>query len=136
MSTSDKELLLRVRGRWFAAAFFCAVFSLVYEYFSHGVMSLFMVGMFLAPLLLGAGAAALLLRFATRCPDLLARQLWLCGTVTWTLASCLAGVFEIYGAPAPLVRVHWFVGGALLVLALLRYALYREDGGECATETE
>ena len=76
-------------------------------------MSLFMVGQFLFPLLLGAGAAKLLQRRGKAYPDSLTLSMWRLGTVTLTLASCLTGVFEIYGAPAPLVQAHWYAGAAL-----------------------
>ncbi len=84
-------------------------------------MSLFMVGQFLFPLLLGAGAATLLLHCGKVYPDALTLSLWRLGTVTLTLASCLTGVFEIYGAPAPLVQAHWYAGAALLLAAAIRY---------------
>lgn len=123
MSTSDKQRLTAAAKRWFLAAFGCAVFSLVYEYFGHGVLSAFMLFQFLFPLVLGTGAALLLRRAAPRCPDALSLGLWRLGVVTLTLGCCLTGVFDIYGAPAPLVTVHWCLGGALCLVGALRYAL-------------
>lgn len=84
-------------------------------------MSLFMMGQFLFPLTLGTGAAKLLQRCGRVYPDSVTLTLWRLGVVTLTLASCLTGVFEIYGAPAPLLRTHWIVGTALLLLAAARY---------------
>jgi len=40
--------------RYLLAALGCAVLSAVYECFSHGVCSVWMIGLFLFPLLLGA----------------------------------------------------------------------------------
>ena len=88
-------------------------------------MSLFMMGQFLFPLTLGTGAAKLLQRRGKIYPDSLTRTLWRLGVVTLTLASCLTGVFEIYGAPAPLLRAHWIVGTALLLRTL---TCMREEG--------
>lgn len=122
MSTSDNnERLQTAAKRWFLAAFGCAVFSLIYEYFGHGVLSIFMLFQFLFPLVLGTGAAELLLWRQWPTPDGVTLGLWRLGVVTLTIASCLTGVFEIYGAPAPLVNVHWCVGGGLLLIAALRY---------------
>lgn len=121
MSTSDKQRLQTAAKRWFLAAFGCAVFSLVYEFFGHGVLSVFMMFQFVFPLLLGTGVAALLLKWDRQYPDGLTLSLWRMGVVTLTLASCLTGVFEIYGAPSPLVKVHWYLGAALTVAAALRY---------------
>lgn len=123
MSTSDKQRLKKAAERWFLAAFGCAVFSLVYEYFGHGVLSVFMLFQFVFPLVLGAGAAALLLKRDRRYPDGVTLAFWRLGVITLTAASCLTGIFEIYGAPAPLVRIHWCLGAFLTITAALRYLL-------------
>ena len=48
-----KEDLIKARNRFAAAALGCMVFAAVYECFSHGVFSPFMLLAFLFPLLLG-----------------------------------------------------------------------------------
>lgn len=143
MSTSDKGPLRQAVRGWGLAAFCCAVFSLIYEWFGHGVLSAFMLFQFAFPLVLGAGTAAALLRWEKApCPGRTLRRLWRCGVGTLTLASCLTGVFEIYGAAAPLIAVYWCLGGALCLAAALGYgrSLRRSapagEGGEIQTKED
>ena len=49
-----KDILIKTRNRFAAAALGCMVFAAVYECFSHGVFSPFMLLAFLFPLLMGA----------------------------------------------------------------------------------
>jgi hypothetical protein len=120
LSTSVK------RGRtlraWLGTSAFCGLFSAVYEHFSHGVYSNFMIFLFLVPLL-GGVLPALLLRLLPRLrrPAAAARRLWNSAVAALTLGTCLTGVFEIYGAPSALVRVYWWAGGALLAAALIAW---------------
>lgn len=125
MYTSDNE---RFRGRkltcrWLSASLFCGFFSVVYEHFSHGVYSNFMIWLFLFPLVLGAlpFAAVKLLHLPT--PAYFAENTYNSGVATLTVGSCLAGVFEIYGAPSAYVRWYWIVGGILVIVGLAAYLM-------------
>ena len=89
-----------------------AIFGLVYERFSHGVLSGFMVFAFLIPLL--GGAAQLLPIFRRRSPFL-----WNCGILTLTVGSLVRGVLDIYGTTSRLCGVYGVVGWGFLLLALL-----------------
>ena len=121
MSTSDKKLLRRQALRFAAASLFCGFFAAVYEHFSHGVYSNYMVWLFLWPLLGAAPAYGLTLLRSAPCPALAIRNLWASGVATLTVGSCLKGVFEIYGASAPLVKTYWYAGAGLLALAAVFY---------------
>lgn len=107
--------------RWLAAAAFCGVFAAVYEHFSHGVYSGYMLYMFLFPLLLGAvpSLAFALSRWAVPSPA--CRTLWTCGTATLTVGSCVSGVLYIYGTTSDLASYYWIAGGALLAIAAVIY---------------
>ncbi len=94
-----------------------ALFGGVYEVFSHGVWSAWMVYAFAFPLALDAlpfGWLALRRRPLPR--------RWVCrlhhsGVAALTVGSIMEGVFAIYGTTSRLTVVYWIVGGALLVLA-------------------
>ena len=80
---------------------FCLLIFLVYNIFSHGVLSFFMTFLFLWPLLLGVFPAFLLFLhmknkrvFLRSCVPL---RLWRSGVAAITMASLLRGVFEIAG---------------------------------------
>jgi hypothetical protein len=109
LSASDKKIQRRAALRYVLISLFCGFFAAVYEHFSHGVYSNYMICLFVWPLL-GALPCLLLRVF----PPLLSRNLWGAGVATLTVGSCLKGVFEIYGTTAPLVLVYWYAGAALL----------------------
>ena len=90
----------------------CILFGAVYELFSHGVWSCFMICAFAFPLLLGAIPFFLLRKrgksFPGRAADLIHA-----GVAALTVGSILQGALEIYGTSNPLTLAHWAVGGAL-----------------------
>lgn len=125
MCTSDDRHFRtgKLARRWLAASLFCGFFSAVYEHFSHGVYSSFMIWLFLFPLILGVlpFAAVRLLHLPT--PAHFAENSYDLGVVTLTVGSCLTGVFEIYGAPSEYVRWYWIVGSALAAVGLAAYLM-------------
>ena len=91
----------------------CILFGAVYELFSHGVRSCFMICAFAFPLLLGAIPFFLLRKrgksFPGRAADLIHA-----GVAALTAGSILQGVLEIYGTSNPLTAVYWTAGGVLV----------------------
>lgn len=124
MSTSDKGTARTIVVRYAVVAAFCGIFSAVYEHFSHGVYSGFMVFLFAFPLVLGVVPALLacLLPHA-RIPVGMARDAWGSAVATLTFGSCLEGIFEIYGSTSAFVLVYWIVGAALAVVAVVAFVL-------------
>ena len=101
---------------------FAAVTALggfVYEQFSHGVYSDFMVYAFLPPLVLGA--CPLLIR-ALRGKALLGRwcvRLYHWGIIALTVGCLFQGALEIYGTTSRLVMGYWIAGGACFAGSLV-----------------
>ncbi len=119
MFTSDTERLDAAR-RWLVTdsvwALLCAVFSAIYESFSHDVISLWMVLLFLFPLLGGVLPAWLFLKRG-KAPGAFPLALWRCGVATLGVGSCIKGVLEIYGTASGYQAIYWAAGGAMLALA-------------------
>ena len=121
MYTSERlsrQRLLHAHGlRLLFAAAFTAFFGAVYEHFSFGVWSFWMVYAF-APFLMGA--IWLLILPTRKC---LPRDLFLGllepGLVTLTLGMLLAGVIEIYGTENRLLPVLPIAGGLLVLAAVI-----------------
>lgn len=127
MSASNKKEAVRTVGIYLGLTVFWGVFSLIYEHFSHGVYSNYMIDLFLFPLIGGVLPFTLLWRLPkVRYPILLARNAWHCGLITLTVGSCLKGIFDIYGTTAPLVRVYWAAGTVLMVFGLGAYLLQKK----------
>ena len=103
---------------YLVATVVAAVLSAIYESLSHGVISVFMVGLAAWPFVLGvlptwiAGAA--------RAPEPapLACTLLACGALTLTFGSIVAGVMEIYGSTSAFTPVYWVVGAAIMAAAV------------------
>ncbi len=96
----------------------CAIFGAVYELFSHGVWSCFMIGAFAFPLLLGAIPSFLMHKrgkpFPGKTSDLVHA-----GVAALTVGSILQGVLEIYGTSNPFMIVYWVAGGTLTAIGWL-----------------
>ena len=103
---------------------FCVVFGDVYEYFSFGVYSNFMVYAFAWPFVFGLIPALL---FAARkdgkmlesAPSIWPKRLWHTGVATLTVGSVFRGILDIYGTGSKLTKVYWIVGGVCLFLGLV-----------------
>lgn len=119
MSTSEHERRVpaRIARNYLLVSLGCAVFSLIYESFSHGVFSVFMVFLFLFPLLLGAAPFFLLSRMAV-VPPASARGAYHAGLATLSAGSCLAGILEIYGTTSSYLPAYWIAGGILMLVGI------------------
>lgn len=97
------------------AAALTALAGAVYEHFSFGVWSFFMVYAFAFPLLLGALPMARLARRGRDGIPAPTRGLLAAGIATLTVGSLMTGALEIYGTENPLTLLYWPVGGALVL---------------------
>ena len=114
----DRQCLLHIHGlRLLFAAAFTALFGAIYEHFSFGVWSFWMVYAF-APFLLG-GIWLLVLPKRRVLPGELFLSLLEPGLVMLTLGSVLAGVVEIYGTENRLLPVLPIAGGILVLASVL-----------------
>ena len=129
MYTSEKELNKQLRWHLIASGFL-AVFGFVYELFSHGVYSGWMIFAFAIPLLLGALLYALLLRLGKR-PGRVFLQLWNAGVACLSVGCVFQGVLAIYGTTNSLIVVYPLVGGALLLLGLCSGSLQPQAKRRC-----
>ena len=106
-------------GAWLLAAVYCAAFGAIYECFSHGVYSPFMIGAFVFPLLLGALPFQLLRKRRKPFPGKLAENLICAGVATLSVGSTVQGILQIYGTTNPLVTGYWIAGGLLTAIGWL-----------------
>lgn len=95
-----------------------ALFGAIYEHFSFGVYSYYMIYAFAVPLVLGA-LPALLFSCAKRPPYICGatRKLWRDGIAVLTVGSLFTGVIQIYGTDSGWSLVYGIIGVSLLLLA-------------------
>lgn len=97
---------------------FTALFGGIYETFSHGAYSGYMIYAFAFPLVGGAlPFLALCLSPRVPYPAAAVRNLYHSGIATLTTGSIVRGVLEIYGTTNTLSRLYWVFGVVLLVFA-------------------
>ena len=103
-----------------------ALFGAVYECFSFGVYSYYMLYGFLFPLILGI-FPWLLIAMDVKCrgmsyfPGQKTAALWGAGITTLTVGSVLHGVLDIYGTTSTLTKYYFIVGTILLLTALVKF---------------
>ena len=108
------------------AAVNVAVFSAIYEHFSFGVYSPFMIFAFAVPLLMGSLVFLLLgkalKKTGTSVPALVCK-FWHAAVATLTVGFLFRGVLDIYGTSSPLASVYWIASAMLAALSLLTLAI-------------
>ncbi len=116
MSTSvsllKKHLVFNLAG-----TLFLVLFGAVYEMFSHGVFSFYMLYAFSIPLVFGV-TLYLILLFLRKYPDRVFLNLWNSAIVAFSAGSVFKGVLEIYGTTNSLVIVYPICGCIMAVSAL------------------
>ena len=103
-----------------AAAVFCLIFAVVYECFSHGVISWFMLLAWTVPM---TGGFVPMLIFGRRkmaryFPGCLSRYCWYTWIGLFTVAMILKGVLDIYGTTNKLLNLYWKLGICAAVISL------------------
>ena len=116
-----KHLLFNVIG-----TAFLGLFAAVYEAFSHGVYSYFMLFAFAIPLMMGVLPYTILL-LKERYPNRLFLNLWNAAIATLSMGSVFAGVLAIYGTTNSLIIVYPVAGGVLILLSLVSLLISRKS---------
>ncbi|MCD8021915.1 MAG: hypothetical protein LUF30_02680 [Lachnospiraceae bacterium] len=102
---------------------FLALFGAVYEMFSHGVYSYYMLYAFAIPLTGGALPFLALALFAKHFPGQNSARLYHSGIAALTVGCVVQGALKIYGTSNRLIVVYWIVGGILLLAGLFSYCV-------------
>ena len=116
MYTSDKLLKKNLLFNVIGTAFL-GFFAAIYEAFSHGVYSYWMLFAFAIPLMMGVLPYTILL-LKEKYPNRLFLNIWNSAIATLSMGSVFAGVLEIYGTTNSLIIVYPIAGGLLMLLSL------------------
>lgn len=107
----------------------CCLIGAVYEHFSFGVYSYFMLYAFAVPMVCGVLPALFLA--SSRQPSEIPRwsiKLWDAGIAVWTVGAFFRGILEIYGTASGLTKWYWIAGSILLLSAAVLYVTQRVQG--------
>ncbi len=118
-----KTAAFRTALRYTVATALSALFGGIYESFSFGVFSFFMIYAFAFPLVLGALPNLLIGTFAPQIyPSTVSRYIYHAGVATLTVGSIFCGALEIYGTTSPYENVYMVVGAILTVTGVIMFA--------------
>ncbi|MBQ7460618.1 MAG: hypothetical protein IJS72_04535 [Oscillospiraceae bacterium] len=118
---SSRRRLSRNLIVYVLATIFCALFGAVYERFSHGVYSYYMLYAFAIPLCLGVLPLSLIIAGAGRVPSKAVRSFFDCGVATLTVGCIFKGVLYIFGTTNRLSIVYMLAGIPLLAIGIILY---------------
>ena len=131
MSTSDtrnerirskKNTVRPIIRTYLGVTLVCGLVSLIYESFSFGVYSNYMIFLFLIPLMGGVLPFATIRRIdCLNLPRRIPMNLYHAGIATLIVGSCLQGILEIYGTTSVYIPVYWIVGALLTVFGSIGY---------------
>lgn len=128
MYTLDTKKYSKIALIYLCISIFLALFGAVYEHYSFGVYSYFMLYAFGFSLVGGAFPATILALWGNgRQPWVWTAWLYRSGIATLSVGSIIRGVLAIYGTGNVLTDCYWYVGGGLCVLggALYIFSLVR-----------
>lgn len=124
MSTLDINYFKKQSITYIGFTIFCLVFGLIYEKFSHGVYSSYMMYAFLIPLLFGFVFSIIMCFINTNyLPNRASVNLYNASLVTLTIYSIFKGILEIYGTTNSLIKVYLYVSFLLFVISLINYII-------------
>lgn len=114
--TEDKKAAGRIAVAYLAVTTLCAAFGVVYELFSYGVYSFFMIYAFAFPLCGGVFPYLIHCLFSRYpMPDEKARFMGHAGIAALTVGSILSGVLEIYGTTNRLMILYGLLGALCML---------------------
>ena len=109
----------------------CLIFALIYEYFSHGVTSHYMMCAFLIPLLGGFLVYLIIESAGFDMPGKWSANLYNSGIATLTVGSLVKGVLDIYGTTNHLIIVYLVMGMMCILVGIFLYIIECRRG-RCA----
>lgn len=128
MSTSDINCIkkaAKISFVYLLVSLFCLLFGAVYELFSYGVYSYFMLYAFVFPLIGGTLPFFGMIFCRMPTPNRISQNLYHSGIAALTTGSLVKGALEIYGTTNRLVSVYWILGILFLATALFIYCLFQ-----------
>lgn len=131
LSTLDTERkkVIKTAFVYAAVTVFCAFFGAVYELFSHGIYSYYMIYAFGFSLVGGVLPSLIsLCRKEVKIHGIYSRYFYRSAIAVFTVGSIFRGVLDIYGTTSRLSAVYPAAGLLLLILSAVTFFI--KDSGE------
>jgi len=112
----------KIRKNYLIYGIVLVLFALIYESFSHGVYSNYMIFAFLIPLIYGFGGSFLLRDGASK----FGNMFYNFGIITISVGSVFKGILDIYGTTNDLLYVYVIVGILFIIIGTIIYLYERK----------
>ena len=107
----------KIRKNYLLYSLFLIIFAVIYELFSHGVYSNYMIFAFLIPFIYGYCGSFLMGSGASKIGNMLYNY----GIITLSIGSIFKGILEIYGTTNKLLYVYVVLGIMLVIIGIIIY---------------
>lgn len=109
------------RKNFFIISVICLICGIIYELFSHQVYSIFMIGAFVIPLVMGTIIPSIVCKI--KMPSNIENNLYNASIATFTFGSFINGFLNIYGTTNSKIWIYFIVGIILLCISVANYIL-------------
>lgn len=127
MSTSDIRIGRKNMFLYISISLFCILFTVMYERCSYGEYSWYMRGMFIYPLLGGAGASLIFFKKNVNCWSV---RLWNSAVAVLTCGSLIHGIIAVSGRSSEYDWCYYAVGAVFAVSAVINYVRTKLQAGK------
>lgn len=121
MSILDNDYFYKKSKLYLVMTIFVILFSTIYESFSHGVYSKYMILVFIFPLIGLILSITYKNKFIKRFPNKISTNIFDASLATLTAGGLLQGFLEIYGTTNKLIIIYPAVGLSLLLISIIVY---------------
>ena len=112
--------------KYFILSIVVLIISIIYELFSHGVISYYMILSFLIPLIMGTGIYYLIYKINKKSIYKLSSQIYNSSILTFLLYFILNGILEIYGTTNNKINIYLLLGFLLLITSIILNIYYKK----------
>ncbi len=127
MKNDIRNVFVKRSFIYFCVSMFCALFGGIYEIFSHGVYSSYMIYAFLFPLIGGTLYNLILYIIpGIKLQNGMSLIFYNTGIAALTLGSIIRGILDIYGTDNVLANVYRYAGTVLILTGIVFYILDKE----------
>lgn len=121
LSILDTNYFTKKNKLYLIATILTITFSTIYEHFSHGVYSKYMILAFIFPLLGYIISTIYKHNLIKNFPNKISTNLFDASLATLTAGGLLQGFLEIYGTTNSLIIIYPVIGLSLLLISLIIY---------------
>lgn len=130
INTTKKQIY-----KYLIISIFFLIFSSIYEMFSHGVYSSYMIFAFTIPLLLGSLVYVIIYKLGlNKYFSYLGIKLYNCFIITLVIGSLMKGFLDIYGTTNKLISIYLVISVSLLILSTIINTIFNVKKRRCKNE--